>query len=411
MNAKVLRSRTALATCFVVFGAMLTSGTALASDSTGSPASSTSFPTQIILTGAVPSFAAASGTIAVYAEPNMSSGVIGQSFQLTLAATATVSGQTFALPISNSSTLTSIAASNPGAVVNTIIAITNGISQTEQALPISLNQTSVSVSPNVNILKSRVSSDIPTLVVPNFPSPRHILTSVSKSLLRGGAGAHAIKPHLTIQGCSAVVYSTQNNQLTTVGQAHTASLSTKTTGVFTYQTGEENTFSVGASASGAIGSFSTDGTFSMFSSVSTGINIPGATSSWVQFPFDYDTYELLGKFCLLGIYEPYVVQPYAYQNTPTLKSGAPTNPAGKCPNGVGAVTVNPGVGTTTTNFGSTDIFNSVANVFGYSFGGSTSYTTSTTMVWTALSGGATTYLCGPGETNPNGQAIVYDSLT
>jgi hypothetical protein len=204
----------------------------------------------------------------------------------------------------------------------------------------------------------------------------------------------------TINDCAAEELNDYGAKWTTVGEAHTAA---NVTGEFSYGTSASSGFTLGESSSDSSGTFSADGTYTTSNGSTVGTPISAGSHVYVQGEFDYGNF-----FVVCNKFDSYyVVIPYWFTGGLETEGSSPTNPDGTCPP-ADSLELMPG-NQDTVWYGSSTSYSTGVSILGFSFGVTESWTSQTTMQWTASAGAATTYLCGPGQSDPDGAAIVYDS--
>ena len=333
-----------------------------------------------MFSGALPSWAGSGSTLSVYQWPNLSGAVVGQPMNLVQVASVPVSGAQYSVAL-------------PSGIDNNYQFVvkdgTNTGTVTVSGAPTSVGGPSTAAAGT-----SAATINVPPLYIP--PSTTSVTSDATPT------------PMLTVYppNCYATLNSTVGTEDVQVGEAHTLST---THGSFSYGGSTTSTVGIGISSSGAWGSFRSEGNYGQTTGWTTSLTIPSSTHEKVAAQF-YD-----GKFALYcnvsgypgDLYMGIAEIPYQYTGTLVGDGTAGTNPSGSCPHP-------PSIVLTTTNsqtasYGSSRSYGAQVSLLGFSFGETTSFDSSTSMQWWANAGTGSTGLCGPGQTYPVGQPVVYNS--
>ncbi len=339
-----------------------------------------SLPGDATFSGTLPTWAGQGSTLDVYQWPDLSGAVIGQPNSLNLVASMTVTGTQFNVALPNASDSNYQFVLQSGSTVGTTTATTGGGN----------NEGTVGVGG----IQSRVVADSPASMihVPAF----YVASGIVPKTLRS--------PRTTINMgvCWATLISNVGPENVVVGEAHTLST---TSGTFAYGGSTTSTVGIGISSSGAAGSFSSEGNYSQTTGWTTTLHIPSSTHEKIAAQFTDGKFNF---YCgALGYFMGIVEIPYHFLDNLVFAGPAATNPSGTCP-------VPPGAPLTTSvgqiaDFGSSVTYGSQVSLLGFGFSESTSWTIDSSMTWVANPGTGETGVCGPGQTWPNGQPIVYNS--
>ena len=331
--------------------------------------------------GAVPSWASAGATLSVYSWPSLSGAQVGQTFDLPLAGQESVNGANFLITLPQ----------GPG--INYQFVISNGTQTVSTLTP---GDARLPIAASVPIGNP---SMIPSLVV---QGSRRLPAWTSISMSKSRESSHNVTSRYTLNGCQLVDQQYLGEETIKVGEAHTAST---TTGTFVYGSDTADAIGVGISASGTYGTYSSAGTYSEQAGL-TG-STPVAAGQHVEVGakfYDANFAEYCGpKGEFMGIVEV----PYQFYGPVDTLGSAGTNPSGSCPVPPSAE-LDPGH-TVSFSFGSTVTNGYQLSIMGFNFNESSTWGTSTSMSWTASPSAPVTGLCGPGQTFPSGQSVIYNS--
>lgn len=347
----------------------------------GSPSGSgVSTPGDATFSGALPTWVGQGSTLDVYQWPNLSGAVIGQPNQLTLVTSMTVSGTQFNVALPNASDSNYQFVLQSGSTMGTTTATTGGGN----------NQGPVGVGGIQSHVVAK--SPAPVIHVPAFYVTTGNVSNASRSP----------KTTINMGVCWATLISNVGTENVVVGEAHTLST---TSGTFYYGGSTTSTVGIGISGSGAYGSFSSEGNYSQTTSWTTSLAILSGTHEKVAAQFTDGKFNF---YCgALGYYMGIVEIPYQFLDNLVSGGSAATNPSGTCPVPPGApLTTSVGQ---TAHYGSSVTYGSQVSLLGFGYSESTSWTTDSSMTWVAKPGTGETGLCGPGQSRPNGQPIVYNS--
>jgi hypothetical protein len=369
---------------------VLTSVMALVVPNAGALAS----PVVATLSGILPSFAAQSGTVTVFAEPDMTQSAPGATFTLTEIATQPTSGPNFTIPIPESSQLSLMAPSSGSGVVNVVVVVKSQGQKTAETatIPTSPSATTGAGSSAPTAGASATSN----ITLSTFPAPWTSSVAVT---------SHAKTPKIVVDGCQAITLQTAE-LASRIGELHVAN-QTGMSARYYYNTIADSSITSGISQTYG-GSWSGAGSVTVSNSLSTSGSLTGTAGYYwyMNSHVYYGYYEIADPIC--GAF--YITQAYnavgdVFQGT--NKPG--TNPWGSCgsdPNGFATVSAHGG--TYGTQRQTSVNYSGIASAFGFTFGGSTGYSTTNGITYTD-SGASNSYVCG--SSTPNSSPILYNSPT
>jgi hypothetical protein len=369
------------------------------------------------LTGQMPSFAVASGTVSVMGMPDMSGMTVGSSVDFVPLATQPVSGSSFSIPVALTPTVQSWLGGFTSPTANALVIIKSGTSMTAETVVIpvassSSTTTTTTVAPGSPVTIE--SAGPPVVTTSAFPAPWAYSTTspetTSANALRHsqavpsstGSAKSTSSPNYSFSGCNAVLESNQE-QSTRIGELHVAN-QTGETARYYYENYADSTITAGISASDS--GFTLDGSVSVTNAIST--NASQAEGAGVH-PY-IDSNFLYGNFLVslgtCGYF--YVVMAYDAVGDVFAGNQAPDNPWGSCssdPN-LGTATVGPG-GAYGTHSETAANYGAVASFLGFTFGATTGYSTTIDINW-HNAGTVNSYVCG--NNGPaNSASILYNN--
>ena len=348
--------------------------------------------------GEVPAWASSGAIVNVLQWPNLANATVGSSIPVPTVASTAVTGSNFSV-------------SEPSdAFSNFEVIISNGqqdasVFVSNLASAASATNTTQTIGTSSNVVNVPAFG-APAAAMSEPPSGTAGQTSSQSAAESTSLNSSRIEPHTYsggyINGCAVLSEWDLGTKYSVVGEAHTAD---NVTGSFTYGNNASSGFSVGASVSGQSGSFTSGGTYTYQSSFSETTPILAGSHVTVLAEFVYGEFDVDCSAVWMGD----DIIPYLW--TGGLKAGVAnsggTNPWGTCPPATSKI-LQPGNSASAT-WGGSDSSNTGISFLGFSFGVNQSWGTDTSMSWHASSSAATTYLCGPGQTEPGGEPIIYDS--
>jgi hypothetical protein len=343
-----------------------------------------------IITGNLPSFASQSSVITVYAEPNMTQVQVGHSMTFTEIASQASSGGEFSVAIPASSQFSDLASAAGGTSLNILVEVVSGAEMTAETASI---PTSASAPSSAAAGQSTTS---PTIALSTFPA------SWTTSSPQEPSPSGGVTPETSIGGCNAILLSS-SEQATRIGELHVAE-ATGMSAVYKYITTADSTLTSGVSSNNS--TWSASGNVEVTNSIGTTGSLTGGEGYrwYVNSHVYYGDYEIISATC--GNF--YVTEAYDAVGDVFQGTNQPgSNPWGTCgadPNG--KATISPHGGTYGTDSQTSIDYSAVASAFGFTFGGSTGYSTTNSILWTN-SGSSATYACG--SSTPNQSPVLYNS--
>lgn len=349
-----------------------TSGSPIAS---GAPSQS-----DATFSGTLPAWAGQGSTLDVYQWPNLSGAVIGQPIQLPMVTSVPVTGSQFNLSLPGGSDNNYQFVLQNGTYTGTST-VTTGGGASQGSVGFGGPESHLAINSPASIIR-----------VPPF----YVTTG------RVSNTARSANLTVSLPDCTATLISNIGTEPIIVGEAHTLST---TSGTFSFGGTSTSTVGIGISGSGAYGSFSSEGNYSQTTGWTTGLVVPSGTHEKVAANFTDGKFNL---YCgALNYYMGIVEIPYQFTGTLIGDGSAGTNPSGTCPSpsGITLSTSNP----QTAYFGSSVSYGSQVSLLGFGFSENTSWTSTSQMAWVSNPGTGPTGLCGPGQTYPVGQPVIYNS--
>ena len=372
-------------------------------------ASAATLPTGVAITGPVPAFAATTGTVSLLGEPDMSNMVAGSSIDLVPLASEAVSGTAFSLSLAMTPTVQSWVAGISGPTGNGLVVVQSGSTTTVESIELPVS--TMEAATNTTTSTSGTTPTPSTVTINTFPASWNsaavataTASAVRSRLQSSGVTKGTINPtpQYSYGGCNAVLL-TDGEDSSTIGELHTANV-TGMTAKYKYQNTASSSITAGISSSNS--GFTGGGSVSVTNSIGTTAATTGTsgTHAYVISDFLYGDFLVSGGYC--GNF--YVVMPYDAIGDVNQGSNAPSNPWGSCASDPNLGTAVVGSGNTYgTHSQTAQNYGYIASAFGFSFGGSTGYTTSIAITWTNGSSG-TTYICG--NNGPaNSASILYNN--
>jgi hypothetical protein len=320
-----------------------------------------------------PSFGQLSGNLP-FTSANVEVEALTSSGAIPIMNVANVSNP-YSLSIPDTPAIQGYASANNG-ILNTVVLAENGSSFTSEAAPLSVGG----------------SMTVPMSKVSVLPASAQVASS--------DAGVSA-SPDV----CVNLTPTYMNNESTRIGQMQTDSQS-GISAVYTYKVVADSTFTVGVSIDG--GAFSIDGTSSIDNSMTGSTNPEG--TGFNHYITDHMNYEEQPNSCGETLVWAYS----SNGDTPTGSGVPPTLPWPSCQTAPYYAVLNPAGGGKSGTFfkmtGTGDNYSIVATVFGFSFGGTTGYTTHAQIEYfNASSVGS--WVCGGGTGGIDNSPVIYNNPT
>ena len=204
--------------------------------------------------------------------------------------------------------------------------------------------------------------------------------------------------------CVATLLSTTET-MSKVGEAHTAA---NVSATFSYGTTNSTEFTLGLSLTGANGTFSASGTYTIEGGSTVFMAVPPSAHEFITVGF-YVGYYREDCPAVRGVIKTYLTTPYALTGkTGDLgQTSAPTNPLGYCPTPPSEYLM-PGK-SLGISYGSAFSASAAFSLFGFTFGITQHWGTDATITYYSGVNSTVSYLCGPGGGIPAGSPVVYDS--
>ena len=312
---------------------------------------------------------ASQAEVYVLAQPPLSDLKPGATISMTTLARTSASGTALSVSVPVTTALEALAAGNDG-IVNLVMYAVTSRGYTTDFFPMNLGSETLSKSIDLG--------QLPALLGMSYPMG---------ATVTGGATTPGVIPN-----CVYTTAQTSNDVASKAVEIHVASDSTAT-GEFQIANYADSTISVGVS-SGNDGPYSASGTVGVYNGVGVG---GGHTWGNNTIAYAYSHYDYVREVNTLTEYcigpQSYVEATYNYGDVFT-GSGSPSgNPYGSChadPYGFATVS---GPGYYTKQGGTGNMIGGTANVFGFSFSGSTGYNSNVNTTW-RVSSGQTSYVCG-----------------
>ena len=365
------------------------------------------------LTGPLPTFAAGSGTALVIGIPDLSGMSTGSSVQMVPLASEPVSGASFSISISMSPIVQSWLSGLTSPVANVMVIIQSATSMSAETVVIPLGS-ATSAPTSTTSPTSSGSTQVPVVTTSAFPSP-WAYSPASSGAPSTSALRHAqalaglprptgsVSPNYNYGGCPAYLLS-DAEESTQIGELHTANV-TGMTARYYYENYADSTITTGFSSSNS--NFQAGGTVSVTNSIGTNASTAEAAGqhNFIGSHLMYGDFLVSSAYC--GSF--YAVMSYdaigdVYQN-----SQAPENPWGSCAADPysGVATVSANGGTYGTHSQTAEEYSAIASAFGFTFGGSTGYSSSIDIEW-HNNGTVATYVCGNNNV-ANLASILYNN--
>ena len=342
----------------------------------------------LTFTGSAGALPAGSATVVVEAELARDANAKGvpQSLQDIPVAVRTISAAGFSVPVGRSAVLQQAEQQGHGNV-NFAILIVSGTRVTAQYVPAPL--TRAAAPGNTAALAIEATR---VIRVPAFPAYRAVGAAAGQWLAALGATPQIVPPP-----CQWTTYGSQYQDRTRIGEVHVAN-ATGVTDTFEYRNSNDLTISVGISARSPDGDFGSAGTITLTNSLSAdgGETFGPGTVDYVNDTVNYQRYEAEGISCPNGP-EKYAYKIQAVSTDSDVYPGLntpPVNPWGGCRNDPLHATLASHASWALDN-SRAEFYSTVANLFGFTFGGSDGFTTNVEHDYNSTSSSPTTYICGP----------------
>jgi hypothetical protein len=208
-----------------------------------------------------------------------------------------------------------------------------------------------------------------------------------------------------IDGCDGVLLSDTEDS-TRIGELHVAGSPDDVEGTYSYSTAADSDLSVGFSSSSDTGPWSSGGTYDMTNSIGSGGSV--THTNWYLYT---DSHVYYGQFAVYGCPGIYYMTA-GYDAVGDVYDGINhpgINPYGYCdddPNGY--ATVNIDGGTYFTQRQQAANYSVVAQLFGFSFSGTTGYSSTNEIEWVNNSPTYYSFVCGTSLVNES--PILYNSV-
>lgn len=405
MNVSISKRRTRLVRVAVAAAALTAAGLPLsatvADAATASPA--------VTFTGSAGALPAASATVVIEAELAFdinAKGVPQKLEDIPVAAQAVTSGA-FSVPVPDSATLDQAESQGRGNV-NFAIIVTSGDRATSQYVPAPITP---AAAPG-NTAAATFQADR-VVTVPAFPAftPAGGTAAQSSAPTSSNPAAQAAPLGIGPPPCIWTTYGAESQDHTRIGEAHVANVS-GVSDTFHFKNQNDMTVSVGFSAKSPEGDYSSDGSIKLTNSLSaSGGHTFGAGSvAYVNDTTNYQRYQ--GTSSCGGPIGSVVYKIQAVGTDSDVFPGTntpPVNPWGGCTKDPLHATLAPH-STWSLDHSSALSYDTIANLFGYTFGGSDGFTTDVEHDYSSAGASKTTYICGDarGE-DPTQAPVLYNT--
>lgn len=350
----------------------------------------------VTFSGSVGTLPASTATVTVQAQLalNVNSSGVPQQLEEVPVASATITSPALSIPVPDSASLQQAELQGHG-IVNFDILVTSGTSQTSEFVPAAL--TASATAANAAQLTVQKAHQVQ---VPAFPAFHAMSAGQEASAIPNNGG----------YGCFWSAYGSEYQDRTRIGEAHVANVS-GVSDTFWFKTQNDMTISVGLSYNGPGSGYTPDGNITLTNSLSAnGSDAYGSGAvNYVNDTTNYQRYQLLtnvgGHPCNQWMVQAVGSDADVYPGTNT----PPVNPWGGCRNDPLYATLAPGA-TWERDQSSAEYYSIVAQMFGFTFGGSDGFTQDIEHDYDARGAGETTYICGNanGE-DPTQAPILYNT--
>lgn len=351
----------------------------------------------VTLVGSIGTLPAGTATVTVRVQVPLKPNARGvpQELQEVPVSSATITTSRFSIPVPDSAVLRQAELSGHGIVDFDILA-TSGTEQTSEFVPAAL--TASATVANKAQLAAQAAHTVTVTALPAF-----------RPMSREQIAAAAAKPGPETPTCNWYAYGSEYQDRTRIGEAHVADVS-GVSDTFWFKIQNDMTITVGLSYTGPGSGYTPDGSIVLTDGLSANGSYDFGSGSvdYVNDTVNYQRYELMYG----GVYScnQYMIQAvgsdgdvYPGTNTP------PVNPWGGCRNDPLYATLAPGA-TWERDQSSAEYYSTVAQLFGFTFGGSDGFTQNVEHDYSAVGASETTYICGDanGEA-PTAAPILYNT--
>jgi hypothetical protein len=357
------------------------------------PAGAATTATPVVtLVGSTRTLPTGSATVVVEAELALHVNAAGvpQTLEDVPVATQTITTAGFSVPVPASATLDQAEQQGRGNV-NFDIIVTSGTGTTSRYVPARLTPAATSSgAAAISVQAAKV------VRVPTFPAFR----TVSATALLPAAAPSAA-PDMIPAACVWSAYGSLYQARTRIGEVHVAN-APGVTDTFWYRNQNDLTITVGISVTVPDSGYNDGGTITLTNSLQAGgsATFPAGTVTYVDDTVNYQRYEAKGITCPNGP-SAYAYKVQAVSTDSDVYPGLSTPPAnpwaGGCRNDPLHVMLG-GAGVKATwdlDHSSAAYYSSIANLFGFTFGGSDGFTTDVEHQYSSSASSPRTYICGP----------------